>query len=166
MTSVTIQEREQKSLHAELKGYKHGFLVTIHSTSSDNADSFPLNFHTLDRFKNHLDDIRRALGIFCYGRTFRRKNAEIRIVGALEIGECGRLHAHLAVLSDHECEKSVDEVKQRLKEVICPHFSSVASGENAFDVRAYDRSKLQKLVAYLFKQRVRVRNRFGIDGLI
>ena len=100
MTSVTIQEREQKSLHAELKGYKHGFFVTIHSTSSDNADSFPLNFHTRDRCKSHLYDIRRALGIVCYGRRIRRTNAEVRIVAAPVIGECGSLQSHWS-FTDH-----------------------------------------------------------------
>ena len=98
MTSATVQESEQKNLLAELKRYKHGFFVTIHSTCSDNTGAVPLNIRTLERFKSHLDEIRCALGVFCYGKNFRRAEKEVRIVGALEVGECGRLHAHLAVL--------------------------------------------------------------------
>ena len=166
MTSITIQESEQKSLYAELPRFQHGFFVPIHSTCSDNTAAVPLNIKTLERFKSHLDEIRCALGIFCYGRNFRRADKEIRIVGALEVGECGRLHAHLAVLSDHECNRPLEVVKQHLKEKICSKYKSVATGESAFDVATYDKSKLQKLVAYLFKQRLRVRSRFGLDGLI
>lgn len=166
MTFINIQESEQKSLYAELKGYKHGFFVTIHSTYSDNTAPLPLNFKTVERFKSHLDEIRCALGIFCYGKNFRRAEKEIRIVGALEVGECGRLHAHLAVLSDHECNRPLEAVKQHLKEKICSKYKSVATGGSAFDVAIYEKSKLQKLVAYFFKQRLKIRNRFGLDGLI
>lgn len=166
MTSITIQESEQKSLYAELKRFKHGFFVTLHSTCSDNTAAVPLDIRTLERFKSHLDDIRRALGIYCYGNNFRRAGADIRIVGALEVGECGRLHAHLALLSEHECDKPLEAIKQHLKEKICSKYKSVATGESAFHVAVYDKSQLQKLIAYLFKQRLRVRSRFGLDGLI
>lgn len=163
---MTLQEIEQNNLVAELKRYKHGFFLTIHSTCSDSTDSVPLTIKTVERFKCHLDDIRRVLGTYCYGRKFCRKDKDYRVVGALEVGNLGRLHAHLLIVSDHECTRSLSEIRERLETKICPHFSSVASGENAFDIREYSSPRLSKLVAYFFKQRLYFRERFGMDGLM
>jgi len=161
-----IQESEKRSLVAELKPYKYGLFITIHSVYSDNTNAVRITTNTIERFKSHLDELRSALGRYCFGREFNRKNKEQRVFGAIEVGACGRLHAHLTIVSKNQCTRSLDAIRQRLEKKMRPHASSIATGENALDIQWYERSKLASLVPYYFKQRLYIRDRFGIDGLI
>jgi hypothetical protein len=70
------------------------------------------------QFEQMVGKFAVRLNNYCYGRSFRRGQKRLIIVGAMEIGHfMDRPHAHLVVLHDGDMLRSFGEVESKSREI-------------------------------------------------
>jgi hypothetical protein len=70
------------------------------------------------QFEQTLGKFSVRLNNYCYGRSFRRKERRLNIIGSVEIGAfMDRPHAHLVVLHDTDMQRSFAEFYRQAREI-------------------------------------------------
>jgi hypothetical protein len=135
---INIEEL-QKMMGENVTGMEYGYFVTLNSTQTEKVKK--LSTEKLYEFSNiKLVEICKAINTYCFGRSYKRGENKFKIVVAIEIGkETNRLHAHLLLLNQAECKKTIQEVEKRLRQICKPVLRM--TGENAVDVKVFDSSR-------------------------
>ena len=91
---------------------QNGYWLTLDAPYIDNRKPDAVQFEqTLGKFAVRLNN-------YCYGRSFRRKEKRLHIIGSVEIGNfMDRPHAHLVVLHDADMTRSFPEVEQQARDI-------------------------------------------------
>lgn len=91
---------------------QNGYWLTLDAPYIDKRKPDAVQFEqTLGKFAVRLNN-------YCYGRSFRRKEKRLNIIGSVEIGNfMDRPHAHLVVLHDADMMRSFAEVEQQARDI-------------------------------------------------
>ncbi len=77
-----------------------GFFVTLNGLTKDRV----YFEQDLGRFSHRLND-------FCLGRSYKRKEARLKVLAGIETGTSSHLfHAHLAITTDKQIQRTFKEV--------------------------------------------------------
>jgi hypothetical protein len=131
---------------------KELLITEISNWSSDNSLFVTLNTMTKDniKFDVQLRKIAHKLNDYCYGRSYKRKEKQLKIIAATETGKLnGLLHAHLIVSFPDENRRSIQEINAYIRR----HWYALIGLGNPFgtmvDVRRI--GDLNERVKYLVK---------------
>lgn len=120
--------------------------------SSDNNLFITLNSITNDKvkFEEQLRKISHKLNDFCYGRSYERKEKQLKIIGSIETGKINNiLHAHLIVGFDSETRRPMASIDNYVR----THWSVLIGIENKFgsmiDIRPV--GNINKRIEYMTK---------------
>jgi hypothetical protein len=91
---------------------QNGYWITLDAPYVDKRKPDAVLFEqTLGKFAVRLNN-------YCYGRSFRRKERRLNIMGSVEIGSfMDRPHAHLVVLHDTNMTRSFAEFDHHAREI-------------------------------------------------
>jgi hypothetical protein len=91
-----------------------GYWLTLDATRTGQYKPDAIAFEKL------LGQFMQRLNNYCYGRAFRRKQKQLVVCGAIEIGHfMDRPHAHLVILHDTEMQRSFNDVALKARELWC-----------------------------------------------
>lgn len=141
-----------------INGANQGFFVTVDSKYVQSINR-PISSNIIMRFRDEeLKNVCNSLNKYCYGRAFERNEKRLKIIAAIEIGkEEKRLHAHLVMLHPGDCDRTVDEVTQRLRKICNPELNMV--GDSAIDVKEFDSSR--RWMQYLLKSKFDMQSEYN-----
>jgi len=139
-----------------IEGFNYGYYITIDTSYTTGTQI--MNERFLTDFVEETSGIFRALNIYAYGRHYQRYERlegsgmhKLHEVTAYEISKGGRLHFHSMLLHDGSCNRSVDQIENRLRKICTDNRHTKLEGENALDVQPYDVSRTDNLVNYMLK---------------
>lgn len=144
-----------------VSGLTRGYFITVDSALTTLANN--ITQETLYQFSEQtMRHICKTLNDYCYGRSFQRGERKLRIVSAIEIGSVTqRLHAHLIVLHQDECNRAAEQVENRLR-TVCSCALRM-SGSNAVEVKAFDRT--QNWSGYFVKSTPFMHSKYGFMNI-
>ena len=97
---------------------KELLISEISNWSSDNGFFITLNTMTKDKIKFdvQLRKLAHKLNDYCYGRSYERKEKQLKIIASIETGKLnGLLHAHLIVSFVDVHKRSIQEVNAHIR---------------------------------------------------
>ena len=82
-----------------------GYFVTLNATTRDKI-----------KFEQDLSKMAHKLNDYCYGRAYKRKAKQLKIIAGIEIGQLNEmLHAHLLIQNDDQMARTFAEVNAHLR---------------------------------------------------
>ena len=83
----------------------NGFFVTLNGITRDKIN-----------FEQDLSKLAHKLNDYCYGRAYKRKDKQLKILAGIEIGQLNEmLHAHLFIQHDDQMSRTFTEVNSHVR---------------------------------------------------
>lgn len=119
----------QKTLEAickDLANYQSGIFLTLKASHSNKF-----------RFETQLQSISNYLNEYCYGKSYKKKLKQLRIVATTQIDEINQgLHANVTIMFNNDMVKTLQELKDFIKRNWCKIIGAKFSNANKLmDVR-------------------------------
>ncbi len=101
-----------------------GFFVTLNAKTNDKIC-----------FEQDLSKFAHKLNDYCYGRVYKRKEKQLKLMAGIEIGQLNQmLHAHLFIQHDDQMKRTYSEVNSHIRKQWYGLIGSKNSNGNMVDV--------------------------------
>lgn len=92
-----------------LAATSNGYFITLNTLKKDRI-----------QFEVELRKIAQKLNDFCFGRAYRRREKQLKIIAGIESGKVDEiLHAHLIVQFPHETKRTLFEIDSFIRKNWC-----------------------------------------------
>ena len=86
---------------SEIRPFKTTYFLTLNTFINDQII-----------FERHLEKLFNQLNKYCFGRSFKRNNKRLKILGAKQIGIFNEtLHCHLVIAHNNDMKRSHQEIE-------------------------------------------------------